>query len=95
MKNGDMTLESELLQILQKVRTNCKTRNQLNAVAQAQAEREACAAHAETQEHLRESVMAVLAMPIGRAGWDKPCNRAGLRLCRKLPKTGKLKLTSH
>src|SRR5882762_1644944 len=30
MKNGDVTWERELLQILQKVRTNCKTRNQLH-----------------------------------------------------------------
>jgi hypothetical protein len=50
------------------------------AIAQAHAEREAIATHAETQEHLLEIVMAVFAMPIGRAGWDKPCHRAGLLL---------------
>src|SRR5207245_7004663 len=33
------------------------------AIAQAHAEREAIAAHAETQEHLLEIVMAVFAMP--------------------------------
>src|SRR6266568_3077380 len=31
-KNGDVTWESELLQRLQKVRANCKTRNQLKLV---------------------------------------------------------------
>jgi hypothetical protein len=50
------------------------------AIAPAQAEREAIPAHAETQEHLLAIVMAVLALPIGGSGWDKPCNRAGLLL---------------
>src|SRR5215467_6547424 len=31
-RNGDVTWESELLQRLQKVRANCKTRNQLKCI---------------------------------------------------------------
>jgi hypothetical protein len=62
------------------------------AIAQAHAEREALPVHTATQEPLRESVMAVWAMPRGGAGGDKPCNRAGRLLlgplqgdrCRRL-----------
>src|SRR5215467_5677581 len=50
------------------------------AIAQAHTERQALTAHAETQEDLLEIITPIFAMPIGRPGRDKPCDRADLLL---------------
>src|SRR4029453_13221747 len=46
-------------------------------IAQAQAQREARTAHAETQEHLLESIMAIFAVPRSRPRRDRPRAWAG------------------
>ena len=49
------------------------------AIAHAEAEWEAKTAHAETQEHWLEIIMAIFAVPIRRTRWDLP-PRGGLLL---------------
>ena len=49
-------------------------------IVQAHAQRQALAAHPETQEHLLEIITPILAVPIGRPGRAQPCDRAGLLL---------------
>src|SRR4029453_8977247 len=55
--------------------------------AQAQAQREAPPAHAETQEHWLEISTPLLAVPRGRPRRDPPCARVGLLLSG--PRQGK------
>src|SRR5678815_2669926 len=50
------------------------------AIAHAQAEWETLIAHAETQEHLLEIIMSILAVPIRRTRWDWPLTPMGLLL---------------
>jgi hypothetical protein len=49
-------------------------------IAPAQAPWEAITADAETQEHLLEIIMPILAVPIGRPRWDRSFDRAGFLL---------------
>src|SRR5262249_28020924 len=46
------------------------------AIAHAHTEWETLTAHAEAQEHLLEIITPIFAVPIGRPGWDQPCDRA-------------------
>jgi hypothetical protein len=50
------------------------------AIAQTHAERQAITTHAEAQEDLLEIITPIFAVPIGRAGRDKPCDREALLL---------------
>ena len=66
-----------------KGQTLCKGDRRLRTVAgraitHAPTEREALTAHPETQKDLLELLTPLFAMPIGRPGWEQPCDRTGL-----------------